>query len=80
VHLSFKQKSLMDEINKQMTNMEPYGEFKQTLAELLDLYCWNHMICKDSNDIFKNIGTFYVILRHYTMKEPIEQHVIKMAE
>ncbi len=61
----FQVKSLMDSIDKQMINIEPSSEFRQKLAKFLDLQYKNLIIREDSNALFKDIDSFYVILHRY---------------
>ncbi|MGD0952609.1 MAG: hypothetical protein ABR985_09480 [Methanotrichaceae archaeon] len=55
----------MDSIDKQMINIEPASEFRQKLAKFLDLQYKNLIIREDSNALFKDIDSFYVILHRY---------------
>lgn len=61
----------MDSIDKQMIGIEPSGDFRERFARFLDLQYKNPMICKDSNALFRDIETFYIILHRYIEKRAI---------
>lgn len=66
--IALQVKGLMDSIDKQMTGIEPSGDFRQRIVIFLDLRCRNPMIFKDPNALLRDIESFYVTLRRYIEK------------
>ncbi len=61
----FQVKSLMNSINRQMSNVEPSGDFRQRIVKFLDMQCRNPMVCRDPSALLKDIESFYIILHRY---------------